>query len=93
MTTSPEGTWLWADDDIVAAWVRSILDAASIRWARAIVAGAEVLEGTDLGAGANATAACATLIDNDFYLVWHPLQPVERRPAVIFGARVLDNDT
>lgn len=69
-----------------------MLKASGLRWAPAIVAGAEILEATDIGTGANATAACATLIGNDFRLVWHPLQPLERRPVVVFGAPVCDND-
>lgn len=93
MPTSPDGTWLWADDDLTAAWVRDLLEGWGVRWSPAVIAGAEILEATDVGVGTNAAAACAGLTGNDFVFTWHPLQPLERRPAVLYGTPVLDNDT
>jgi hypothetical protein len=45
--------WLWADDDVAAAWSASSCKAQASAWSSAFVAGAGILESTDIGAGSN----------------------------------------
>ncbi|WP_149203851.1 hypothetical protein [Actinotalea subterranea] len=88
VSTSPRSTWLWAEDDIFAAWVRDILVAAGADWRPATALGAEVLEATDVGIGVEALDACTALVAAGFTLEWHPLQDPRNQSETFLGLAI-----